>query len=87
MPAKAGATKLLERIMTPLGRALTPVAAKEILAIRVDEKARRRIKRLAAKCDQGTLTPEESAEYHIFIEVGDIVALLQAQARRFMAGH
>ena len=41
----------------PLGRCLTPAAAKEIVSLRGDEMARRRIEALAAKCDAGALTP------------------------------
>jgi len=84
MSANTSATKLLGSIMSPLGKALTPAAAKEIVGLRADERAQRRIKRLASKCDHGTLTPEEQAEYRLFVEVVDWVALLQAKARRFL---
>jgi hypothetical protein len=49
--------------------------------------ARHRIEQLAAKCDAGALTPEERAEYQLFVEVGDLVALLQAKGRRYLAEH
>ncbi len=78
------ATTLLGRVIEPLGRCLTPVAAKEILSLRADERARRRLQKLAAKCDAGTLTPDQRAEYQLFVEVGDLVALLQARARRYL---
>ena len=55
--------------------------------MRADASASRRLEQLAAKCDRGTLTPEERAEYHLFVEVGDLVALLQAKARRYLAEH
>jgi hypothetical protein len=35
----------------------------------------------------GALTPEERAEYQLFVEVGDLVALLQTKARRYLAEH
>lgn len=78
---------MLGRVMAPFGRCLTPAAAKEILALRADAAATRRLGALAAKCDKGTLTPEERAEYQLFVEVGDLVALLQAKARRYLAEH
>jgi len=52
-----------------------------------DEMAPRRIEQLAAKCDAGALTPEERAEYQLFVAVGDLVALLQAKARRDLTEH
>ena len=70
-----------------MGRCLTPVAAKEILSLRADKSASRRLEALAAKCDKGALTPEERAEYQLFVEVGDLVALLQTKARRYLAEH
>jgi hypothetical protein len=87
MPANTAATELLGRVIAPLGRCLTPVAAKEILALHADEPARLRVEELAAKCDAGTLTPEERAEYRLFVDVGDLVALLQAKARRYQSEH
>ena len=87
MRTKSTATELLGRVIAPLGRCLTPAAAKEIVALQGDETARRRIEQLAVKCDAGVLTPEERAEYQLFVEVGDLVALLQAKARRYLAEH
>jgi hypothetical protein len=78
---------MLGRVIAPIGRCLTPASAKEILALRADKKAKRRIENLASKCDEGTLTPEERAEYQLFVEVGDFVALLQAKARRYLSEH
>lgn len=78
---------MLGRVISPLGRCLTPQSAKEILSLRADELSGRRLESLAGKCDAGTLTPEERAEYQLFVEVGDLVALLQAKARRYLADH
>ena len=32
-----------------------------------------------------SLSPDERAEYQLFVEIGDLVALLQAKARGFLA--
>lgn len=87
MQSKANATTLLGGLMEPLARCLTPQAAREILSLKADEAARERIEELAAKCDAGALTPDEHAEYQLFVEVGDLVALFQAKARRYLAQH
>ena len=71
--------------MEPLGRCLTPDSAREILSVRADETTQNRVEELAAKCDEGKLTPDEHAEYQLFVEVGDLVALLQAKARSYLA--
>jgi len=85
MRTHSAATTLLGKVIAPLGRHLTPAAAKEILSLQADERARRRIEKLAAKCNAGKLTTEERVEYQLFVEVGDLVAILQAKARRFLA--
>ena len=71
----------------PNHRSTQGVAAPTPLGLDAAEMARRRIEQLAAKCDAGALTPEERAEYQLFVEVGDLVALLQAKARRYLAEH
>ena len=75
MRTKTNATSLLRRVLKPLGRCMTDTSAREILSLRADAASRRRIETLATKCDAGKLTPEERAEYRIFVEVGDLVAL------------
>ena len=73
--------------MEPLGRCLTEASAREILAVRPDETAMARLEELAAKSDAGALTPDERAEYRLFVEVGDLLAVLQAKAQRYLAEH
>ena len=87
MSNKAVAASLLSGLMEPLGRCLTPASAREILALRPDEPVRRRMEELAGKSNESSLTAEESAEHQLFVEVGDLVALLQAKARRVLADH
>jgi len=40
---------------------------------------------LAGKCNEGALTEEERAEYESFVEAGDFIAILQAEARQVLA--
>ncbi|MBI3418438.1 MAG: hypothetical protein HY043_24370 [Verrucomicrobia bacterium] len=79
--------QLLGELVEPLGRALTPSSARELLAVRASDAARARVSELAERCNQGALTPEERAEYRLFVEVGDVVALLQGRARRYLSEH
>lgn len=75
---------LLERMVDPIGRILTPEAAKEILEVRADEETQHRIDKLADKCNEGTLSPEERIEYQEFISVFNVLTLLQARARAIL---
>ena len=87
MQGKANATTMLGGLMEPLARCLTPQAAREILSLKADDAARERLEELAAKSETGALTPDERAEYQLFVEVGDWVALFQSKARRYLAQH
>ena len=80
-------TSLLERIVAPIGRILTPEAAREILEVRVDEETQRRIDELADKCNEGALTEEERIEYEEFVSMFNILTLLQVRARSILAGN
>ena len=87
MQGKANATTLLGGLMEPLSQCLNPQSARAILSIQSDDAARERVAELATRCDEGKLTPEEQAEYQLFVEVGDFIALLQAKARVYLAQH
>jgi len=78
------ATTLLERMVDPISRVLTPDAARQILQVRVDEETQRRIDELADKCNEGTLSAEERAEYQSFLSWFNLLTLLQAKARTFL---
>jgi len=85
MQLKSNAVAMLSGVMEPLGRCLTRESAREILAVRADAVAIRRIEKLARDCDAGRLTPAARAEYQLLADVGELVALLQAKARRYLA--
>ncbi len=58
METRTKPVELLRSVLEPLGRCLTKESAREILSLRAGAPARRRVERLAAKSDAGTLTPE-----------------------------
>ena len=68
-------------MVDPIGRALTPDAARAILAVRADDETQERIDKLADRCTDGNLTPEEQAEYQEFVSLFNLLALLQVRAR------
>jgi hypothetical protein len=76
----------LERLLEPVTRSLTAESARKLVALRVDSKTQARIDRLAERCNQGTLTPEERAEYEAYVRAIDLIAILQANARAALAG-
>jgi hypothetical protein len=77
---------VLDRLLDPLGRCLTPDAARKIIDLRADTTVQQRVDELADKSTAGTLTAEERGEYEAYVAAGTLVAVLQSKARAFLSG-
>jgi hypothetical protein len=75
------ATAGLAKILDPVAQCFTPEVAKRVAELRADPAVQARIEELADKCNEGTITPEEMAEYDASIQAMDVVAVLQKKAR------
>ena len=75
-------TPVLHRVLEPVLRSLPPEAARQIARAQADEELQQRVEELACKANEGTLTAEEQSEYEAYVDAGDIVATLQAVARK-----
>jgi hypothetical protein len=77
----------LDRFLEPMTDALSPEVARRIVALRASPDIQARADELARKANAGELTPDEDAEYKEFVEAVDVVSIIQAKARRFLAQH
>jgi hypothetical protein len=75
----------LDRLLDPLTEAFTPKMASALLELRADSELEAHIGELRRKANDGTLTPAEDAEYKDFVEAVDVISIMQAKARRFLA--
>ncbi len=82
--SKPSSAVVLDRLLDPLTRSLTPSAARALVALRIDGEIQARIAELAEKCNEGLLTPSERQEYEDFVRGGDLIAILQSKARQFL---
>ena len=71
--------------MDPLTEAFTPKVAAALLELRADSELEAHIAELRQKANDGTLTPAEDADYKDFVEAVDLISIVQAKARRFLA--
>jgi len=71
----------LAKILDPVAQCFTPEVAKRVAELRADPAVQARIEELADKCNEGTITPEEMAEYDAYIQAMDVIAVLQKKAR------
>lgn len=76
---------LLERILEPVSASLNKEAAQKLLALKADRKTQARVTKLAEKCNEGELTPEERHEYEMYVMADHFVAILKAKARLLLA--
>jgi hypothetical protein len=74
-------TPVLDEILKPVTQCLTLDNARKILHYRPNRKVEARIRKLARKCNEGELTPEERAEYETYVFAGEFVALIRAKAQ------
>jgi hypothetical protein len=76
----------LDRLLDPVARCFTVDVARQLAEIRPDPTTQARIDELAAKASDGALSSAEQTEYNGYVEAIDIVSILQAKARKVLAG-
>jgi hypothetical protein len=78
-------TLIIDRLFEPMTRIPTSELARQLASLRADPVVQDKIDSLAHKCNEGRLTPEERAEYKLYVSFIDFMGILQAKARRFLA--
>ena len=78
-------TSVLDRLLDPFARSLTPAAARALAEFRANPATQARIAELGNQCKEGRLTPAERAEYEAYVRAIDLIAILQSKARRLLA--
>ena len=86
MPALTEAD-IFSRVIDPSNPSLTPEAARAILQLGYTEPDHARMAELAAKSNEGRLTPEEQRELQSYVFVGDVLAMLKSKARMTLRKH
>jgi hypothetical protein len=86
MPTKSTRAKRTDdaiwgRLIGPDDEALSPEAARFILALDFPEEDRAQMRALAEKARNGTLTATEQEEVETYSRVGSILGILQSKAR------
>jgi hypothetical protein len=76
---------ILDRMLEPVGRSMSPEFAKELVELRADPRDQARIDELAEKCNEGLLTEDEREEYDRYVHAIHVIGVLQAKARRVLA--
>ena len=59
----------LDRLLDPLPEAFTPKVAAALVELRTDSKLEARIGELRRKANDGSVTPDEEADYKDFVSI------------------
>jgi hypothetical protein len=78
-------TTVFHRVLEPVLRSIPPEATRQIAEAQADNQLQQIIETLARKANEGDLTPEEQREYQAYVDAGDVVATMQAVARKLVA--
>jgi hypothetical protein len=76
---------ILDRFLDPFTECLTPEVAQRVAELRPDAATQARIDELREKANEGKLSDAERAEYEEFVESIDLIGILKAKARTFLA--
>jgi hypothetical protein len=76
---------VLDELLEPVTRAFSRDVAQALMNIRASDAAQARIAELAEKCNEGLLTPDERAEYESYVQATDMISVLHAKARTWLA--
>jgi hypothetical protein len=80
--AKSAEAMIWARVIAPEDNGLSPETARSLLEIRFSEKDKARMKELAERNQEGSLTEAERQELEGYVKVGDVLSLLHLKARR-----
>jgi hypothetical protein len=73
---------LIGQFLEPIFRTMSPATAEAIIKLTAASDLQDRIEYLAQQTNEGGLSEQEQDEYQAFIDAGDILATLQAIARK-----
>jgi hypothetical protein len=77
-------TALLEELLDPVGRCLTPEAAERLVRLRASPGLDAHIQELGQKCNEGLLSAQEQVEYETVARFIKFIAVLQSKARALL---
>ncbi len=75
----------LDRMLEPVSRCFTKDVALQLTQLRADPVLQARMDELADKSTEGNLSEEERREYETYVRAGNVIAVIQAKARKFLA--
>ncbi len=83
-PVNAATMAMLDRALEPISQSLNLESARALVQASADPSLQERVSQLAEKCERGELSDAERDEYETYVQVGNLLSILQAKARLFL---
>jgi hypothetical protein len=77
----------IDGILDSLSECLDAESASRVADMEINQAVQARVATLAGRANEGLLTDDERAEYEAYVNVADILAILQLKARRRLAAN
>ena len=81
------ASAVLNQLLEPLGRSITPDLARELVELRAGPAVQARIDELSEKCNEGILSEEERVEYERYVSAIHLIGILQRKAKKVLTSN
>jgi hypothetical protein len=75
---------LLDNLLEPFEECLTPEFERKLVNLQAGPAVLARVEELADKCNEGTLTADERAEYESYVHVNHVLTMLKVRARKVL---
>lgn len=85
METMINTAETFEKLLEPLGPALSPELARALSKLTIDESIQNTMDTLADKNTEGTLTEKERSEYHSLVSATSLLSVLKARAKASLA--
>ncbi|MDQ2841122.1 MAG: hypothetical protein M3Y72_08805 [Acidobacteriota bacterium] len=81
-----GEAAIWARLIESQPKDLTPEAAKYLLGLGFNESDQARMRELADRSQEGTLSEDDAGEFNSYLHVGNLLAVMQSKARLALYG-
>lgn len=77
-----GRMNLLDELLDPVSECFDEASAQRLADFRIAPSLQDRMAELAARANEGLLSPEEQDQYEALINAADLIAILQLKVRK-----
>jgi len=82
--SQSQSTLFIDAMLDPLSHCINDESSKRLIELQIDPMVQQRISTLAERTNNGLLTMGEKAEYEVYIDIADFIAILKLKAQHHL---